>query len=87
MATLTEWSTKRGCNVIEYGTNNGHVHMLIEASNKKQVSSFIRTVKEVSKQLFNQGYEGSTGEVKKLRSIKFGYRVIDAYEVKGLKSA
>ena len=80
--------------VLELATNKDHVHILLEAANKKELSAVVRTLKAVSAKELHTTPRFRVGNINiryyrrkpvvKPRAFwarKFGYRQVKKYEI------
>ncbi|MFH1460734.1 MAG: IS200/IS605 family transposase [Candidatus Omnitrophota bacterium] len=90
-AIFAECIQRHGYNVLEIETNIDHVHMLVKAKSKQDLSGLVRTIKAVSARellrntpLFRGG-NGKVGGKGHFWARRYGYREIRRNEIEGVR--
>lgn len=73
-------------NILEMETNRDHVHMLVEASGKKDLSAMVRTLKAVSaKRILEETPLLRVGNVRHFWARRYGYKEVLPKDIEAIR--
>jgi len=80
-----EVARNKNYNILEVETNRDHVHILLEATDKKELSEMVRTLKAVSAKKIHDTQYVSMGNARHFWAKRYGWREVSKDDVESIR--